>query len=142
MDRKIEVVNFDKVDRRDSWFTYFLLHSETAVEKITSDPNFRGDALQVSIQVNGVDVLVEDFDKLLHTVTAKMLEERIEKEGWNDIDLAAKKKAEEFFNQSYTDLRRVTEEALDNLDRLSSMSHDIVESQWKNFVGDKHENPS
>lgn len=142
MDRKIEVVDFDKVDQRDSWFTYFLLHASTAVEKITSDPNFRSDELQVSIQVNGVDVLVEDFDKLLHEVTAKMLEERIEKEGWNDVDLAAKKKAEEFFEQSYNGLRKVAEETIDNLERLSGMSHNIVESHWKNIIGDKHENPS
>lgn len=130
-DIKLETVDFSKVE--DSWFAYFLVESKEAADKIISDPKFKPSELKVSIQVNGVNILVEDFDRILSTITAKMLEERIVKEGWKAIDISAKKKAEDFYRSLHSDLYEKAQEAMSNLDQLSEQAHTIVETHWENF---------
>ena len=52
-----------KKDSKPSWFNHLLLQSD--VRKLTKDDSFDSSDMNVKLEINGVEVLIADFNEVL-----------------------------------------------------------------------------
>lgn len=112
-----EKYNFRDNDK-PSFFNHLLLESEKeALMRVTDVDGFDSSQLEVKLELNGIVVRVEDFNKVL--------------EGWGERIAEQVKTEVEFYNSQEAIVKKAEELIKDKLGNLYNSLSDIENILWK-----------
>lgn len=112
-----EKYNFRENDK-PSFFNHLLLESERSeLEKVTNSEGFDSSQLEVKLELNGVVVRVDDFNKVL--------------EGWGERIADEVKTKVDYYNSEEAVVKKAEELIRDKLGNLYDSLNDIENTLWK-----------
>jgi hypothetical protein len=131
-----ETLKFNDIRRPDGgqgdWLSHIMLGyiPEPQFSEMLATPGWNPEAMQVTIDVNGVRIIHATFEAMISEFSGRMLTERLERVKFNDFEAAVKKKAENLLRQSLGDFNEKVYQLQQNLEHLADTSENLVQAAW------------
>ncbi len=110
-----EVVDFSSLDHRESLLGWLLTHNDEFVQKLTKKEGFRGDRMDISIVVNGVTLISDEFDRMMDHLTTVLFDQKLSNEvaaGSDGAMLIQKRRELEAKLKAFEDLTHEVEQQM------------------------------
>lgn len=129
----METLDFTKHDK--DWWAWLLCENGQAVELITKSPDFKPDALNVLIEVNGVKVAAAEFNGFMEAMVGLATQQRIEERGFHLIQQAAEIRARAMLASVLGDMQDKANELSNNIDNMNGSLSSMLERAWnQNYI--------